>query len=114
MAVWLVELDGRPVGFLGSGPPHDPDVAPPAGEVYSVYLLPEVWRLGLGRRLMETAVEHWRAAGARSLVLWVMTANSRARAFYEALGWRPDGATQEFALGDEPAPELRYRLEVEG
>jgi len=113
LAVWLAEVDGLAVGFIGSGPAHDPDLAPPSAEVYSLYLLPEAWRQGLGKRLLLTAVEHWQGRGVGTLVLWVMEGNSRARSFYEAQGWRLDGARQAFALGDANVPEVRYRRQIE-
>jgi GNAT superfamily N-acetyltransferase len=110
---WVAERDGRVVGFVSSGPPRDEDVPLPAAEIYAIYVLPESWRHGLGQALLATAVAHWDARGAQTLVLWVFEANSRARAFYEAMGWRPDGGRQELALGGASAIEVRYRLVAE-
>ena len=39
-------------------------------------------------------MEHWQGNGAQTLVLWVFEANERARSFYEAMGWQPDGGRQ--------------------
>jgi GNAT superfamily N-acetyltransferase len=107
---WVAESDSRVVGFLSGGPPRDEDVPLPAAEVYAIYVLPEAWRRGVGRALLTTAVEHWRARGATTLVLWVLEANARGRAFYEALGWRADGHRQMLTLGGSQVPEVRYRL----
>ena len=106
---WLAERNGRPIGFLAAGPPRDEDVQLPAAEVYALYVLPEEWGGGAGGALLAGAVDHWRAVGVTRLVLWVLEANERARAFYEAQGWRPDGASQPLDLGGFVTTEVRYR-----
>jgi ribosomal protein S18 acetylase RimI-like enzyme len=108
LPAWVAERAGRVVGFVSSGPPRDEDVPLPAAEIYAIYVLAEAWRLGLGRALLQTAVAHWRAGGARTLVLWVFEANARARAFYEAMGWQPDGGRQALELGSASTIEIRY------
>jgi GNAT superfamily N-acetyltransferase len=100
------------VGFAASGPPRDEDVPLPAAEVYAIYVLPESWRRGAGRALLEVATDQWLAQGATTLVVWVLEANAPGRAFYEALGWSPDGARQEIDLGGFAVTEVRYRLRV--
>jgi GNAT superfamily N-acetyltransferase len=109
---WVVQVDGRAAGFVASGPPRDADVPLPAAEVYAIYVLPEAWRRGAGRILMTTAQDHWRALGSAELVLWVLESNINGRAFYEALGWGPDGARQEIDFGAFKAGEVRYRTRL--
>lgn len=109
---WVAELEGRAVGFAASGPPRDEDVPLPAAEVYAIYVLPESWRRGAGRALLEVATDQWLAQGATTLVVWVLETNAPGRAFYEALGWSPDGARQEIDLGGFAVTEVRYRLRV--
>jgi ribosomal protein S18 acetylase RimI-like enzyme len=86
----------------------------PAAEIYAIYVLPDAWRRGAGSALLTTAVDHWRAHGATTLVLWVLKANARGRAFYEALGWHADGRREEIDLGGRATPEVRYRLRPSG
>jgi GNAT superfamily N-acetyltransferase len=62
---------------------------------------PDHWSAGLGRE----GVARAEAAGARRL--WVLEANARARALYEALGWRASGASQECPWPPFPT-ELEY------
>ena len=109
---WIVDADDRIAGFIGSGPARDADVPAPAAEVYALYIRPGFWRLGIGERLMGEFTDHWRARGATTLVLWVFEGNDRARRFYEAMGWRLDGARQELRLGDTSAIEVRYRRDL--
>lgn len=81
-----------------------------AGEIASFYVLPAEWRRGTGRRLGERAVAEARARGFAEIVLWVLETNARARSFYEALGFRPDGESSVFL--ERPYAswrELRYR-----
>jgi len=108
---WVAELDATAIGFVASGPPRDEDVALPALEIYAIYVMPEAWRSGVGGALLTTAVDHWRESGVTALVLWVLEANSAGRAFYEAMGWQPDGIRQLIDLGGFTVAEVRYRLD---
>ena len=109
---WVAERDGRAIGYLSSGPPRDDDVTPPAAEVYALYVVPQAWRTGAGRALMETAGSHWQKRGVATLVLWVLEANARGRTFYGAMGWSPDGGRQPVELGGSTTIELRYRISL--
>ena len=60
---------------------------------------PEQWGRGLARRAVE------RATGVRRL--WVLRENTRARGFYEHLGWRPTGVEQQAEWPPYPI-ELEY------
>jgi ribosomal protein S18 acetylase RimI-like enzyme len=107
---WVGEVAGRVAGFVSGGPPRDDDIAPPAAEIYAIYLRPEARRQGLGTALMDTATTHFRGHGAPYLVLWVFEANAAARSFYGALGWVPDGGRQVLLVAGVRAVEVRYRL----
>jgi GNAT superfamily N-acetyltransferase len=107
--VLIADDDGAVVGFASFGPSRDADVEPSTGELYAIYLHPDQWRHGIGRRLHADAVDSLRAAGLERLTLWVLDANVRARRFYEAAGWTADGATKEDVIGDSPPlSEMRY------
>jgi GNAT superfamily N-acetyltransferase len=108
---WLAERDGRAVGFVSSGPPRDEDVPLPGAELYAIYVLTAERRSGIGRLLLETAAAHWRERGATQLVLWVLESNAPARAFYQAMGWRPDGTRQQLEIAGTSLAEIRYRLD---
>jgi GNAT superfamily N-acetyltransferase len=104
--------DGRVVGFAGTGRPTDPEYAPGTAELETIYLLAEVWRLGLGRLLMHSAIDDLAARGLSSAILWVLTDNHRGRGFYEAFGWQPDGRAQMLDFDGTPVEEIRYRLDL--
>ena len=109
---WLAERGGRVIGFVAGGPPRDDDVSQAAAEVYAIYVVPDSWRRGAGKALLGTVVDHWRERGVETLVLWVLEANGSGRAFYEAMGWAPDGSRQEIDFGGFTATEVRYRIEI--
>jgi ribosomal protein S18 acetylase RimI-like enzyme len=107
---WLALRQGQALGFLCGGPPRDDDAPFSSVEVYGLYVLPEAWRGGVGRELLQTALAYWRDCGFETATLWVLEANAAARRFYEALGWQADGARQEVDLGGFAPPEVRYRM----
>jgi hypothetical protein len=64
--------------------------------------------LGIGRSLFDTAVSDIVTHRFRGAVLWVLDTNERARRFYEAAGWRPDGATKTEDRPGGKLQEVRY------
>ena len=57
-----------------------------AAEIHTLYLLRRVQGMGLGRDLVGALARALAGAGAQSAVIWVLSTNVRARAFYEHLG----------------------------
>ncbi|WP_127499633.1 GNAT family N-acetyltransferase [Actinoplanes solisilvae] len=100
----VAELDGRVVGFTYVGPSETPGAA----ELYAIHVEPDLVGTGVGRRLMEDALDGLEKVGGSRAVLWVLADNSRARRFYAAGGWIPDGATRVEPVNGEPVEQLRY------
>ncbi|VXB37124.1 GNAT family N-acetyltransferase [Nocardioides sp. AX2bis] len=99
------------LGFSSVGPSRDPDAAPLTGELWALYVDPDRWRRGTGRALDAAAVEGLARTGTTTATLWVLSTNTRARAFYERQGWRVDGATRvDRRGGPDPVDlaETRY------
>jgi GNAT superfamily N-acetyltransferase len=107
---WIAEDDGMATGFAISGPPQEDDLAAGAGEVHLLYLEPDRRRGGIGGILLDHAVADLRADGFAPIVLWTLQANTPARAFYEAGGWRHDGTVKAFVVEGIEVPEVRYVL----
>jgi GNAT superfamily N-acetyltransferase len=113
--VFLVaEVAGRVVGLAITGPSRDEDADPATGEVYAIYLDPDVIGRGVGRALFAAAVADLASLGFERATLWVLTGNARARRFYEAAGWQADGATKREVRDVGTLDETRYRLEPLG
>ncbi|HTW06745.1 MAG TPA: GNAT family N-acetyltransferase [Acidimicrobiales bacterium] len=106
-AVLVAELDGQVVGFASVGPSRDGD-ADGVGEVRAIYLLADRWGQGMGRELMRAALDALRALGFTQASLWVLGSNQRARRFYEAGGWCPDGASKSDDSRGFLLTEVRY------
>ena len=87
--------------------------SPREGEVTAMYLRRELWQQGIGRRLMQAVLHRARERGYETLHLWVLRDNARARGFYEAMGFRPDGREQiDTSLIGSPLSELCYERVV--
>jgi len=80
---------GEVVGFLTCGPDRSGGDRFTA-EIYTLYLLPELTRRGLGRRLMALAAEQLMADGYKATRVWALRDNP-SRGFYAALGGAPAG-----------------------
>lgn len=102
--------DGEILGFASGGPNRSDEPAG-AGELYGLYVAPAHWARGIGTRLMATSLPRLQPEGRELVILWVLEDNERARRFYTARGWVPDGARQPVALlGGAVHPiEVRYR-----
>ena len=83
------------------------------GEIVSIYLLPEYWGKGCGKRLFNAAVEQLESVGYRKLFLWVLESNQRARIFYEHMGFRLHESSMEDEIGGMPVREVQYRRSYE-
>jgi ribosomal protein S18 acetylase RimI-like enzyme len=55
-------------------------------EVFTLYVVRDAQRAGVGRALLKSAARVLQAEGAKSLMLFVLSRNERARGFYERLG----------------------------
>ena len=89
---FIAERDGKPAGFINFGklmtpPPGTSRLRPLyAREILALYLLPEYYRQGVGKALMQKAVSCILEDGFSSLCLWVLEKNTRGKNFYEAMG----------------------------
>jgi GNAT superfamily N-acetyltransferase len=72
------------------------------GTMQTLYVLPELWGMGVGSALHDAALERLRALGVREARLWTLVENGRARAFYERRGWRLTGRTRVVPFPPRP------------
>jgi ribosomal protein S18 acetylase RimI-like enzyme len=112
-SILVAEHDAAVVGFSLFGSSRDDDATAGTGEVIAINLLPSHWRRGLGRMLLDESARRLHSQGFAHATLWVLHGNMRARRFYEALGWRPDGGEKvDDTLTGFPLHEVRYRREL--
>jgi ribosomal protein S18 acetylase RimI-like enzyme len=88
--VLCAEGVGGLVGYCGASP------AGASAEVSTLYVIRPAQRRGVGKRLLSSAAKVLQAQGARSLHLWVLNDNAKARTFYEHLG---GAAVEERTVG---------------
>lgn len=106
--LWVAEDGHRLVGYGTIGPDRSPHTRPSALELYALYVRPEEWRRGVGRRLHDHLLGRLNHRGAHRVVLWVLELNAPARDFYEARGWEQTGHRRELALGDQSYSAVQY------
>ena len=110
----VAERDDAILGFVGVGPSRDDDAGAATGEVYAIYADPDAWGQGVGRRLMQRALDELRSAGFTDATLWVLESNGRARRFYEIGGWQTNGGrrTEQLRDGGVDVVEVRFRRDL--
>jgi len=114
--VQVAEENGNMVGFVACGPGRGGlSLREEEWEIYNLHVAPSRQGQGIGGALFENAVRLGREHGARTLILWVVRTNARARAFYEWKGMRQDGGEQEHKIGlGHVLHEVRYRMKLSG
>ena len=81
---FVAEDESGVFGFISGGPIREPVDAYDA-EMHTIYLLRDRQGNGTGRILVETLVRDLRAAGFRSMVVWVLAQNPAVH-FYKRMG----------------------------
>ncbi len=93
-AIFVAELDGRPVGFTACWRDHDSDVSIHAdyqdfGYVSDIYLVPEARGLGIARRLYQAAEDHCARLGVKRMRIGAINRNALAMAAHQRFGFEP-------------------------
>lgn len=101
----VAEVAGDLVGFATGGPARDPEPVCNL-EVYAIYVDPDSWATGVADALM-TSLLHEVGAGEEPVYLWVLSGNTRARAFYARHGFAPDGVVRDEVFDEATVEETR-------
>jgi GNAT superfamily N-acetyltransferase len=96
------------VGWAAFGPYRGEEAGSSTWELYALYVRPERIGTGVGRALVAEVVRRTAERGRDRLALWVLADNARARRFYAAAGFGPDGATMTELYGGTAVHEVRY------
>jgi ribosomal protein S18 acetylase RimI-like enzyme len=115
-AAWLTETYETPSPRIWSdvqGAALAEEVPGHVGELYAIYVLPEVSGHGIGRALMAETLNRLQSEGFPEAILWVIDDNPRTRRFYELAGWRADGSVKEEESLGTVAREIRYRIALD-
>ena len=82
--VFVAEWDGRVVGFAHGGANREA-VGECDAELYSIYLLKEAQKRGIGAELLRAMATAMLERNFKSMAVWVLEQN-RSRSFYEKTG----------------------------
>ncbi len=102
---WVAEVNGQPAGFIAA----DPDWRgrgreERALEIHEIVVAPDFRGRGIGRALMERALELGRRRGRREAALWVGEGNRTARDWYRKLGFEEVGRFGKWIRMRRPLP----------
>ncbi len=109
-ALWLVERDGRAIGYAQAGPcglPHA-DVRGEDGEIKRLYIRADAQNSGCGRALMDAVMTWLLRDSPRQLWLSVWSENLGAQRFYARYGFT-FASEYEFIVGAQRDREFIYR-----
>ncbi|TWG88555.1 L-amino acid N-acyltransferase YncA [Luteimonas sp. J16] len=93
----LARLDGKAAGFAQLYPMFSSVRLARIWILNDLFVLPQMRRRGVARRLLDAAADFAREDGAAWIQLETARDNEAARATYRAAGWRED-ATQWYSL----------------
>jgi len=97
------------LGFANAQASRDEDADARVAEIWAIYVAPDAYGHGYGRELMAATLDCLAQLAYAQVTLWVLDTNERARRFYEAAGFRADGAVKVDDSRGFPLREVRYR-----
>jgi ribosomal protein S18 acetylase RimI-like enzyme len=110
--ILVAELNGRLLAYVEFGEVSIPEVEALPGdqELHRLYVESTLQGRGLGRALMEAALEHPRLSVASRVFLQVWDENEKALRLYESFGFQTVGTTT-FTVGSEVMEDLIMLLD---
>lgn len=85
--VWLAEINGRAVGYMALCFGFSLEAGGNDAFVDELYVLPAHRSIGLGRKLLELALQEARRLGVETVHLLIRNDNERARQLYASNGF---------------------------
>ena len=110
----LARFEGSPVGLIHAQTWRLPPVYAGKEEIFvaEIYVLPEYRSNGIGKSLVNSALEWGRQRGAEGLRASVMTANDSSIAFWTALGAKSVVADYSIDIDADPRRSVRKRARL--
>ncbi len=110
IGTFVATSSGSIVAYSRFYPSVDPDDdRNRVATIGSMYVDPEFQREGIGHKLMSAVLDAAKNHGFTEATLHVLAANTRAREFYEGLGWERDSDADIEGSNVETVPKVRYR-----
>lgn len=105
----VYEDNSEIVGIVNFGMGRDAEIEN-IGEIRSIYVLPEYWSCGIGKKLFKAASDRLKNEGYTSFYLWVLDENKRAKAFYERMGMYITNETRNINISGKDLREIKYNF----
>lgn len=80
-------------------------------EVIALYVRYSLRKKGIGRKLLLHAMDTFRAAGKKRMIIWCLRDNAEARRFYERMGGK-EGALSSHQWGNKDYELVSYLYEL--
>ena len=80
-------------------------------EIVALYVRYDRRNSGIGRMLFQNAMDAFRAAGGKTMIVWCLRENQEARRFYEKMGGQAD-QTGAHTWGNRAYAMIRYRYRL--
>ena len=81
-------------------------------EIVALYVRYDRRKSGIGRMLFQNAMDSFRAAGKKSMIVWCLKENQEARSFYERMGGKAyKTGTHRWGNREYDMISYRYRLD---
>lgn len=104
---FVAELGDAIVGAAWIGTSREADSPAEEGELRAIHVDPHAQGAGVGKLLMDVALQALRDDGYSLAVLRVLEDNGYARAFYEGIGWTLVAGSSR--IDELPQPMVIYR-----
>ena len=100
--IFVVEIDGRIAGSISTWQDRDAGI----GHIPNITFAPEFRGRGLGRKLIEYALEHFRRGGLTYAKIETLVQNDVGNHLYESIGFREVARQIHFVmdLTEHPSP----------
>ncbi len=116
MPVWDAEAylfmyGKQAIGFAFLTKDREKTATDYAGEISAIYFLSDYWGSAYTHFAMDFCIDRLKEIGCKTVTIWVLEHNTRARRFYEKYGFAFSGVKKEIALG-KPLVEVQYTREL--
>ena len=104
---------GKLVGFVAFDRSRDPKTKPTTGELWALYVAPDVVGTGAGLALWDAARDACEEEGFNEVTAWVFARNDRALTFFDAAGFKREMKTlRTTPVGSTRLEELRVSFKL--
>jgi GNAT superfamily N-acetyltransferase len=106
--VIVYEHDGQIISYADYGCAESKN-GRATGEIFSIFVLPDYWKRGVGREMMEYSEVQLLKYKYLVAELWVLEVNLPAQKMYSRLGWKHDQNIRSILLGKTSCRQIQFQ-----